>query len=412
MSESRFYAEQLAKFQQEHPQGDGWSVREAGPCCRIDLNGLPDFLAQAESAAGVKMSIAQSIVRDKTREELDGSASGAFKEDGWTGDIECEWQGSPIHARSVRCTPEWGFDRSVVFLAMRSRSALESLMAELQAFLRKQMQKDAIIRVIGGPDVMRPRLTWEDLCLPKGMGEDIRVASETFFRSKEIYMRFGLAHRRGFLFTGPPGCGKTQTAKVIASTIAEAACVAYTAKGSVREADLLQEAFGTAESLAPAIFILEDLDKLSQSVPMSLVLNLLDGLENPRGVLVIASTNDPEKLDPALLERPSRFDRVWPFPLPEQEQRRAFLAKKSGGAFPGEAIKEVARLSQGFSMAYVQEILASAVAYAIRDNREPTERDLFEAVEVLRKQIRGARSAVPRIGHANEGLGFRVPAEA
>jgi SpoVK/Ycf46/Vps4 family AAA+-type ATPase len=273
------------------------------------------------------------------------------------------------------------------------------------------MQEDGIITVVGGPDIVRPQLGWDDLCLPRGMGEDIRVASETFFKSKAKYRKFGLAYRRGFLFSGPPGCGKTQTAKVIASTIREATCIAYTMRDSPREAENLQEAFSNAESLAPAIFILEDLDKIGSKVPISMVLNLLDGLETPRGVLVIASTNEPEKLDPALLLRPSRFDRVWSFPLPGEEQRRSFLAKKSGGAFAREVIDEVAKLSQGFSMAYVQEILASAVAYAIRDAREPAEQDLIEAVTVLRKQIKESRSAVPRIGQPNEGLGFRIPVE-
>jgi hypothetical protein len=412
MSESQFYAEQLAKFHQEHPKSAGWSVCEGRPFCRLELDGLPDFIVQAKSATAVKTSVTRSIFRDSVKAALDGSVPEAFKNKGWIGDIAFAWKKSPIHARSVRCCADWYLDRSVVFLATRSRSALESLMWELRDFLRRRMQEESIIKVVGGPDVMRPQLAWDDLCLPNGMGEDIRAASETFFRSQSKYRRFGLAYRRGFLFSGPPGCGKTQTAKVIASTIKEAACISYTAKDGDQEPDQLQEAFAMAGSLAPAILLLEDLDKIGNKVPVSLVVNLLDGLENPQGVLIIASTNEPEKLDPALLLRPSRFDRVWTFPLPEQEQRRTFLARKCGRAFSGEAIEEVARLSQGFSMAYVQEILASAVAYSVRDDREPAEGDLIEAVKVLRKQIKESRSALPRIGQPNDGMGFRVKAEA
>ena len=412
MSESLFFAEQLAQFRQAHPQDAGWTVCEVPPSAGLQSYSLPDFLPQAKSATAVKMSLTQNLSRDKVKAWRDDSARGVLKEEGWIGDIEFLWEGSPIHARRTRCCTEWFRDISVVFLAFRSRPVVESLFGELRDFMRRKMQEDAVIQVIGGPDVMRPRLTWDDLCLPNGMAEDIRSASETFFRSEERYRRFGLAYRRGFLFSGPPGCGKTQAAKVIASTIQEAACIAYTAQGGEHEPERIQEAFAIAGNLAPAILILEDLDKLGDKVPISLVLNLLDGLESMRGVLVIASTNEPARLEPALLLRPSRFDRVWPFPLPEQEQRRVFLAKRTKGAFSDQALDEVARLSQGFSMAYVQEILASAVAYSIRDDREPTEQDLFEAVDVLRKQIRGARTAMPRVGHSNDGLGFRVPAEA
>jgi len=123
-------------------------------------------------------------------------------------------------------------------------------------------------------------------------------------------------------------------------------------------------------------------------------------------VLVIATTNYPEKIDPALLLRPSRFDRVWHFPLPDAESRLRLLKKKAAGYFEDSVLEHVAKLSTGFSMAYVQEIFASALSFAIREGRQINDKDMIKSVETLKKQIKSANKATADVGTSSQSIGF------
>jgi SpoVK/Ycf46/Vps4 family AAA+-type ATPase len=117
----------------------------------------------------------------------------------------------------------------------------------------------------------------------------------------------------------------------------------------------VERAFDWAVMHAPAVVVLEDLDKLLESRECSLAhfLRTVDVLKPASGILIIATSNAPEKLDQALLHRPSRFDRIWKFPLPRYEQRLALLRKRGGAFFSEGAMEEAARVGR-FSMACVQ----------------------------------------------------------
>jgi hypothetical protein len=83
-----------------------------------------------------------------------------------------------------------------------------------------------------------------------------------------------------------------------------------------------------------------------------------------------------------------------------------FLAKKSGSAFSGQALEDAAKGSQGFSMAYVQEILATALIGAMNENREPNDGDLLHSLDKLKKQIRSSQEAPRELGKQGAGVGF------
>jgi SpoVK/Ycf46/Vps4 family AAA+-type ATPase len=120
------------------------------------------------------------------------------------------------------------------------------------------------------------------------------------------------------------------------------------------------------------------------------LLNLLDGLKVLNGVLVIATCNEPDKLDPALIHRPSRFDRVWRFELPKYDQRLALLRKRGREFFSNSALETAARRSDGFSMAYVQEIVVSALLECAHDDLRPSDDHLFKSLDKLRVQRKEA----------------------
>ena len=112
---------------------------------------------------------------------------------------------------------------------------------------------------------------------------------------------------------------------------------------------------------------------------------------------------------PALLHRPSRFDRVWKFLLPRYEQRLALLGKLAGDRFSDQALREAARKSEGFSMAYVQEIVVNAVLRCVDDEAVPDDLTLLGSLETLRLQRKSA-SKDDEVLVERESLGFCQPA--
>ncbi len=411
MGDSQYYNDERRRFHAEHPAGEGWHVFEINMSDNIDTADIPDFLDLRPPSAATEVNIVRGLKRvvdpnGKLRRR------DRYEDWDWRGEIRFAWKGEPIHCRSVTLLVNVMATLSVVLVAAKSRTSVTSFLEELRRFAIARAKRSGMVKVVNGADFPKPKQSWEELFLPPGMSEEIQMSVESFFKAKKMYRQFGLAYRRGFLFAGPPGCGKTSAVRSIAS-MKQASCVVYAPKNGAREEDFLEMAFRSAWSMAPAILVLEDLDKFSQNISISSILNLLDGLSSLSGILVIATTNEPERLDPALLLRPSRFDRVWTFPLPNYALRLKFLERKAQGTFSPEALKDAARRSEGFSMAYVQEILASAVAYAIGENREIADRDLTRAVDILSKQIKAQvktyKTAPPSVGGAGDPIGFSLP---
>ena len=229
-----------------------------------------------------------------------------------------------------------------------------------------------------------------------------------FFEGGKHYRELGIPYRRGLLFTGPPGCGKTLTLKALAYHTA-AKFITVLGKSGVDDSDI-QRALDLAGQCSPAVVLFEDLDKLieAKDVSLSHFLNLLDGLKVLSGVLVIATCNEPEKLDPALLHRPSRFDRIWSFPLPAVEQRLALLRKHGGTYFSEPALREVAERSNGFSMTYVQEVVVNALLESAHNGTSPTDSELLRSLDTIRLQRRCASKGVESL-EEQDHVGFALP---
>jgi SpoVK/Ycf46/Vps4 family AAA+-type ATPase len=189
------------------------------------------------------------------------------------------------------------------------------------------------------------------------------------------------------------GCGKMLTLKTLAfNTPAKFISVLGTA--DVIDG-MLRYAMDMAEKYTPAVVLLEDLDRIVQAkgVSLSHFLNLLYGLKVLNGVLVMATCNEPDKLDPALIHRPSRFDRVWRFELPKYDQRLALLRKRGKDFFSESALETAARRSEGFSMAYVQEIIVSALLECTHGDQPPDDDHLLKSLDTLRMQRKEASKA-------------------
>ncbi|HVC93954.1 MAG TPA: ATP-binding protein [Pirellulales bacterium] len=151
------------------------------------------------------------------------------------------------------------------------------------------------------------------------------------FRRRDAFRRDGVPLKRGIILHGPPGTGKTLIGKIIAGL--RIATFVYITAGDVDSPEAVRKTFEMARKLAPSIVLMEDIDldadersgHCSDAV-LGEVLGQLDGFENNDGVIFIARTNDLAAVEPALSERPSRFDVVLQVGCPSEPARRAILA--------------------------------------------------------------------------------------
>jgi hypothetical protein len=417
MSESLFLNRNVQEFSLSHPQEEGWKVYELPETvlCQYSFRHLPDFLRDRHPDVVRCRSMVNVIAEEELtgtpeyphpaevgtewdlRQELDGSH--------WFGLIHIEWMEQPIHFLRFCVFDGRGYF-SMIRVATKSNVALRRFAQELNAYgLTRQKVEARKIRVVNGDDIPIAPVPWDEIALPAGFAESIKRNVDGFFQSKERYRALGIPYRRGLLFAGPPGCGKTLTLKALAYE-QNAQIVTVLGKADVEDHHI-ETAFQIAGAQSPSIVFFEDLDKLVESKGLSLshFLNILDGFKTLNGLMVIATANEPERLDPALLYRPSRFDRMWTFPLPAREQRLALLRKRGAKYFSDSALEEAARRSHGFSMAYVQEIVVNALMECAHTQTALVDESLLNSVEVLRTQRRTVAKSQESLNE-RETVGF------
>lgn len=288
-------------------------------------------------------------------------------------------------------------------VAAPSRARLRPLLTALRREDRDHERRSGLVLVGNHSDghARRTRVGWDELTLAPALEQDLRATVREFFQAGALYRRHRLPHRRGLLLVGPPGNGKTSILRAIASDVDLPVVVATL--DSPNDVHNTRQAFQRAAELAPAVVCFEDLDALVGEGPgLSQFLNLLDGLEPLEGVLVVATTNRPDRIDPAIAKRPSRFDRVFLIGEPDLDLRRRYLERSLGADAPPGAPERLAAATDGYSVAFLKELALQARLAAVRRGEERlTDEDLDGALAATREHLRLASR-----GLEERGLGF------
>ena len=215
------------------------------------------------------------------------------------------------------------------------------------------------------------------------------------------YQAIGASMPKGILLVGPPGTGKTMLAKAVAG---EANVPFFSISGSEfvemfvgMGASKVRDLFKQAKEKAPCIVFIDEIDAIGKKrdgqlggndereQTLNQLLTEMDGFEGNTGVIILAATNRPESLDPALT-RPGRFDRRVPVALPDLQGREAILRVHARKIKVAEDVdfQQIARMASGASGAELANIVNEAALRAVRDGRRyATQADLEESIEVV-----------------------------
>jgi hypothetical protein len=320
------------------------------------------------------------------------------------GFVRLEWQGKTLEALRLRWT-EMMVAHYACFLVADSEAVAEAFYTavcqwsamphgEVLVFEQGTWRKDRdLFAAIQGS-------TFDNLVLVPGLKQSLQEDVTQFFSSREVYSRYGVPWKRGILLVGPPGNGKTHAVKALCNYVRLPALYVRSLEpqgmfhGS--EHANISAVFDFARKTAPCLLILEDLDALMKPTNRSFVLNELDGFSANTGICVVATTNYPERLDASILERPSRFDRKYPFDPPEIAERTAYLKmwndqQATELRLTAGGIGSLARATNAFSFAYLKELCLSAtMAWMNAGGKTPMDEVAAAQTELLAAQMQSS----------------------
>jgi len=243
---------------------------------------------------------------------------------------------------------------------------------------------------------------WDQLVLDPSITSLLKDDFGSFFEREHWFRKMRLPFRRGYLLHGPPGNGKSTA---IRAMLTSAGLTAYTLRlfdSRTEDADI-DRVFEQSVNHAPAMILLEDIDRAfprtgesRSKVSLQQLLNCLDGVATGEGIVTVATANEPTILDPAILRRPGRFDRVVHFPNPSSALRREYFCRMYD-KFAAANLDSVVSDSEGFSFAQLREAYIMAGQLAFEGNREICMKDLSSGVRSLRET---SQLSTKRIGRA------------
>ncbi len=258
--------------------------------------------------------------------------------------------------------------------------------------------------------------------------EDLRDALQVPLLHAERARRYGVEPTRGLLLFGPPGCGKTSLMRALASELnvemLAIKCSDLMSKWYGESEERMVSLFREARERVPCILFFDDVDAITKSRDLyagddvtprllSLLLSELDGLDRTSGVVVVASTNRPELIDPAFL-RPGRLDKSLYVPSPDLREREAILAVHAEGLplSPKVDLGAIAKRTEHFSGADLAYLVREASTRALKRSLAGEEGDVITMADFAASLERAHPSITPAMREAYEKLRIRFERKA
>ncbi|KAI0149456.1 P-loop containing nucleoside triphosphate hydrolase protein [Pestalotiopsis sp. NC0098] len=219
-----------------------------------------------------------------------------------------------------------------------------------------------------------PSIPWDDIIMDATAKTAMKEEATTFFTSRDLFKNFNLTWKRGIIFHGPSGTGKTAIIKALMATLAEGQYLVpsvyanFTSQHDVYPSRI-NDMFSRARQTAPCLLVLENLDSLMSEDHRGTFLEELDNGNND-GILILGSVRNIQELDPAIRDRPGRFDTKYYCKLPGHDERVAFakqwkakLDKYNPVTLPEEACEFIAKLTDGFSYTHLKELFSTLLFF-------------------------------------------------
>ncbi len=297
------------------------------------------------------------------------------------------------NALIVSFTPEWYGIVVTMINNSNKREVNKNLLNDVHKWVKENNYLKGEKFGISGEFLPKSEKVWDDVILDKDIKSPIVKAVKALNDKKEK------SRSRGLLFLGEPGTGKTQAGKVIMNQ-AESTFIWVSSKdfeaNQYRMNSMLGLSFKMARDLAPTVLFIEDIDSWLKGSAIDTLKIEMDGIKENKGLVTILTTNFPEQLPKALIDRPGRFHDVLDFALPTDSVRKEMLIKWTD-KIETKMLDDIVEKTKGYSGAYIRELVDYAEMVA-EDEGVSIDKALLISLEKIKKQ----RELVEEISKRNK----------